>query len=102
MALNFQQLGMLAKLKSAFSTFQQQHPKFMPFIHAVKGDACRKDSIIEISVKSPEGRNYTTNFRVTEKDLELIQMLKDMHKRQNGKIAIVRERITIDFANFVI
>ena len=35
MALNFQQLGMLAKLKSAFSTFQQQHPKFMPFIHAV-------------------------------------------------------------------
>ena len=67
MALNFQQLGMLAKLKSAFSTFQQEHPKFMPFIHAVKGDACRKDSIIEISVKSPEGRNYTTNFRVTEK-----------------------------------
>ena len=54
MALNFQQLGMLAKLKSAFSTFQQEHPKFMPFIHAVKGDACRKDSIIEISVKSPE------------------------------------------------
>ena len=36
MALNFQQLGMLAKLKSAFSTFQQQDPKFMPFIHAVK------------------------------------------------------------------
>lgn len=36
MALNFQQLGMLAKLKSAFSTFQQEHPKFMPFIHAVK------------------------------------------------------------------
>ena len=79
MALNFQQLGMLAKLKSAFSTFQQEHPKFMP---AVKGDACRKDSIIEISVKSPEGRNYTTNFRVTEKDLELIQMLKDMQENQ--------------------
>ena len=79
MALNFQQLGMLAKLKSAFSTFQQEHPKFMPFIHAVKGDACR---IIEISVKSPEGRNYTTNFRVTEKDLELIQMLKDMQENQ--------------------
>ena len=77
MALNFQQLGMLAKLKSAFSTFQQEHPKFMPFIHAVKGDACRKDS-----VKSPEGRNYTTNFRVTEKDLELIQMLKDMQENQ--------------------
>ena len=69
-------------LKSAFSTFQQEHPKFMPFIHAVKGDACRKDSIIEISVKSPEGRNYTTNFRVTEKDLELIQMLKDMQENQ--------------------
>lgn len=82
MVLNFQQLGMLAKLKSAFSTFQQEHPKFMPFIHAVKGDACRKDSIIEISVKSPEGRNYTTNFRVTEKDLELIQMLKDMQEYQ--------------------
>ena len=34
------------------------------------------------SVKSPEGRNYTTNFRVTEKDLELIQMLKDMQENQ--------------------
>ena len=58
MALNFQQLGMLAKLKSAFSAFQQEHPKFMPFIHAVKGDAFRKDSIIEISVKSPEELHY--------------------------------------------
>ena len=55
MALNFQQLGMLAKLKSAFSTFQQEHPKFMPFIHAVKGDASskspsnlRKDGIIPL------------------------------------------------------
>ena len=58
MALNFQQLGMLAKLKSAFSTFQQEHPKFMPFIHAVKGDAktasskspsnLRKDGIIPL------------------------------------------------------
>ena len=74
MALNFQQLGMLAKLKSAFSAFQQEHPKFMPFIHAVKGDAFRKDSII--------GRNYTTNFRVTEKDLELIQTLKDLQQNQ--------------------
>ena len=43
MALNFQQLGMLAKLKSAFSTFQQQHPKFMPFIHAVKGDETQRN-----------------------------------------------------------
>ena len=60
MALNFQQLGMLAKLKSAFSTFQQEHPKFMPFIHAVKGDACRKDSIIEISVKSPDRKGFGT------------------------------------------
>ena len=65
MALNFQQLGMLAKLKSAFSTFQQEHPKFMPFIHAVKGDACRKDSIIEISVKKQKGGIYTHNYRVT-------------------------------------
>ena len=82
MALNFQQLGMLAKLKSAFSTFQQQHPKFMPFIHAVKEMHAAKTA----SSKSPsnlrKGRNYTTNFRVTEKDLELIQMLKDMQENQ--------------------
>ena len=70
MALNFQQLGMLAKLKSAFSTFQQEHPKFMPFIHAVKGDACRKDSIIEISVKSPEGRTYTDAERYAGKPIK--------------------------------
>lgn len=82
MAFNFQQLGMLAKLKSAFAAFQQEHPKFMPFINAVKGDAFRKDSIIEISVKSPEGRTYTTNFRVTEKDLELIQTIKEMQTNQ--------------------
>ena len=44
MALNFQQLGMLAKLKSAFSTFQQEHPKFMPFIHAVKRSGTYPDA----------------------------------------------------------
>ena len=53
MALNFQQLGMLAKLKSAFSTFQQQHPKVIPVVDAVIGEGVLKDSIIKISIKAP-------------------------------------------------
>ena len=85
MALNFQQLGMLAKLKSAFSTFQQEHPKFMPFIHAVKGDACRKDSIIEISVKSPEaGQNRQNDSQIDRRFLDL-DTTGDIHVGITGR-----------------
>ena len=83
MALNFQQLGLLQKAKSLLNTFQAEHPKFALFLGAVHREgALRKDSVIEISVTPPEGQSYTANIRITDNDLALLQMLRELREGQ--------------------
>ena len=50
MALNFNQLAMLQKLRSSVQTFRNNHPKFPLFLNAVSADALKEDTIIEINV----------------------------------------------------
>lgn len=80
MAFNFQQLALIQKVKPLIDTFRIEHPKFGLFLNAVRQDAVRKDSIIEITVTSPEGKSYTTNIKLTENDLELLEMMKTFQK----------------------
>ena len=49
MALNFNQLAMLQKLRSSVQTFRNNHPKFPLFLNAVSADALKEDTIIEIN-----------------------------------------------------
>ena len=39
-------------------------------------------SIIEISVTSPEGRKITTNMKINQEDLELVEQLKAFGQSQ--------------------
>ena len=42
MALNFNQLAMLQKLRSSVQTFRNNHPKFPLFLNAVSADALKE------------------------------------------------------------
>ncbi len=68
----------IMKFKGAWDTFNKNHPKFMPFMQAVGQEAIADGTIIEVKVTSPEGKEYNTNMKVTQRDLDLFAQFKGM------------------------
>ena len=79
MNMNLNQLAMLQKLKSGIDRFRANHPKFPLFLKAVSQDALKEGSVIEISVTTPEGKNYCSNVRLNADDIELMETLKNLN-----------------------
>ncbi len=79
MNMNLNQLAMLQKLKSGIDRFRANHPTFPLFLKAVSQDALREGSVIEISVTTPEGKNYCSNVRLNADDMELMETLKNLN-----------------------
>lgn len=80
MSFNFNQIAMLQKFKSARDRFSNNHPKFPPFIKAVSSDALVEGTLIEINVTTPEGKCYSSNIKIKEDDIEMIQMLQQLEQ----------------------
>ncbi len=79
MNMNFNQLAILQQLKSGIDRFRAGHPKFPLFLKAVSQDALREGSVVEITVTTPEGKNYCSNVKLNADDMELIETLKQMN-----------------------
>lgn len=77
--MNFNQLAMVQKLKECMDRFRMNHPKFPLFLNAVSREALIEGSVVEITVTTPEGRNYCSNIKLTHEDLELVEYLKALH-----------------------
>ena len=70
--------ALIMKMMEAKSKFDSAHPKFARFIGDVFRNGVEEGSVIEINISKPDGSTMSTNMRVTESDLELIGMLKEM------------------------
>lgn len=70
----------LMQLKAHWDKFQKNHPKFPKFLEAASQSNIGEDSVIEISIKNPDGRVICTNLKVTQDDVELVRTLKDTMK----------------------
>ena len=65
----------LLQMKDRFEIFQQEHPKVLPFLNAVWANALQTGTVLELKVTTPEGKELTSNIRLTENDIETIRML---------------------------
>ena len=65
----------LLQMKERLQVFRQDHPKFVPFLGAVKEHALFKGTVMEIKFTTPEGREYVSNIRMNRNDIETIGML---------------------------
>lgn len=70
--------AMLMKLMSAKNTFTNNHPKFVSFLNTVFKNKIEEGTIIEISVQKPGQEKLTSNLKVLQSDLDLLQGLKDL------------------------
>ena len=60
--------AMLFRLKSSWERFTATHPKFPLFLQAAsKNDVLRENTILEINITTPEGRDISTNLKLTSK-----------------------------------
>ncbi|GFI42914.1 hypothetical protein IMSAGC018_00578 [Lachnospiraceae bacterium] len=78
MNMNLNQLAMIQKLKGCMDRFLLNHPKFPLFLNAVSQDALIEGAVVEINVTTPEGKNYCSNLKLKQEDLEFIECLKSL------------------------
>ena len=70
--------AMLMKLMSAKNTFTKNHPKFVAFLSKVFKDKIEEGTIIEITVQKPGQEKITSNIKVQQSDLDLLQGLMEL------------------------
>ena len=78
MNMNFNQIAMMQKMKEGLDRFRINHPKFPLFLKAVSQEALMKGTVIEITVTTPEGKNYCSNVKLKADDMEFLDSLKSM------------------------
>lgn len=72
--------AVLMKLMNAKNTFTKNHPKFEAFVRNVilGGGGIPEGTIIEITITKPGEEAITTNLKVLQSDLDLVESLKDL------------------------
>lgn len=68
----------IMKLMSAKNKFQKNHPKFVAFLNRCFAGGLKEGTIIEIIVTNPGEVPITSNIKVQQSDLELLEELKEM------------------------
>ena len=68
----------IMKIMSAKNKFAENHPKFTAFLSAVYSRGIEAGTIIEITVSRPGEEPITSNIRVQQSDLDLLQSLRDL------------------------
>lgn len=70
---------MLFRIKNSWSRFTTSHPKFPMFLQAAsKNNVIQENTVLEIKITTPEGKNLSTNVKLTNDDLALFNNLKEM------------------------
>ncbi|PNV60954.1 hypothetical protein C0033_16030 [Clostridium sp. chh4-2] len=68
----------LLQFQGAWERFKNQHPKFPLFMKAVSNNALMENSVIEITVTTPEGKSFQSNLKLSADDLEMFEQLKQL------------------------
>ncbi|MBR5127391.1 MAG: hypothetical protein IKU69_03080 [Roseburia sp.] len=68
----------MMKIMNAKNKFDSNHPKFSAFLKAVFSRPIEEGTIIEITVTRPGEEPITTNLKVQQSDLELVQQLQNI------------------------
>ena len=68
------------KLMKAKNKFNENHPRFVAFLNMIFSRGITEGTIIEITVTRPGEQPITSNIKVLQSDLELMEELKGMAK----------------------
>ena len=75
MAVNPMQFMQLA---DRLRIFQSQHPRVIDFLRDVGRNSLEPGVVMELRVTDNNGRTSVTNIRLTEEDMETIEIIKNL------------------------
>lgn len=68
----------LLQIQNDWNKFKSNHPKFPLFLNAMTKEGLHENTVIEISVTTPEGKTYNTNLKLCCSDMELMETIKNL------------------------
>ena len=68
----------LMKIMNAKNKFTANHPKFAAFIRAVFSHPLEEGTVLEVTLTRPGQEPITSNIRILQDDLDLINELKTL------------------------
>ena len=74
--------AILMKMMSAKAQFEQNHLKVLSFLKTVFSRPIEEGTILELTVTRPGEEPVTTNLKVKDSDLALMESLKDLMKNK--------------------
>lgn len=66
------------KLLAEFQRFSADHPRAVAFLQSLAQSGIREGSVIEMKVVDPSGEEKICNFRVLDKDVAMVELLKEL------------------------
>lgn len=66
------------RLMQEFNRFRNDHPKAVSFATSIARDGLQEGTVVELKVTAPDGTEKICNLRVLDKDLALVELLKEM------------------------
>lgn len=66
------------QVMEAFKRFQNNHPKVVSYVKTVFGPGLPEGTVLEITCTKPGEEPVTTNMKITQDDLDLLQSLKNI------------------------
>lgn len=72
----------IMKIMSAKAQFERNHPKFSSFLKTMFSRPIAEGTIIEFTVTRPGEEPVTSNIKVQQSDLELLEGLKELGRNQ--------------------
>lgn len=68
----------MMKIMNAKNKFTENHPKFVAFLSKIFSVGVTEGTVIEITVTRPGEEPITTNMKVLQSDLDLMQELQEL------------------------
>ncbi len=74
--------NLILKLLSAKNEFKRNHPKFEAFVRRVllDGKGITEGTVVEITVTRPGEEPITSNLRIKQSDMELVEAISEAYK----------------------
>jgi len=70
----------MMKIMNAKNKFTENHPKFVAFLNKIFSMGVTEGTVIEITVTRPGEEPITTNMKVLQSDLDLMNELQQLAK----------------------
>lgn len=66
------------QFKGMWDEFTSRHPKFPLFLNAVSQHGITEGTVIEVQIKRPDGKEFSSNLKISQEDMALFQKMKNM------------------------